>query len=31
MRKMISTFLGMLAMVPVVIGFGGYILVSRRP
>jgi len=28
---MISTFLGMLAMVPVVIGFGGYILVSRRP
>jgi hypothetical protein len=28
---MMSTAWGMLMMVPVVLGFGGYVLVSRRP
>jgi len=28
---MMSTVLGMLAMVPVVFGVGGYVLVNRQP
>ncbi|ODR09974.1 hypothetical protein AWC26_12200 [Mycobacterium shimoidei] len=30
-KTMMSTVLGMLMMMPVVFGFGGYVLVSRRP
>jgi hypothetical protein len=30
-KSMVSTVLGMLMMMPVVFGVGGYALVSRRP
>ncbi|AFC54768.1 Hypothetical protein MIP_04726 [Mycobacterium intracellulare subsp. intracellulare MTCC 9506] len=30
-KTMMSTLLGMLMMMPVVFGVGGYVLVSRRP